>query len=96
MGHAGPVETSLLLSTHPDLVDEDRLAEASEGAAGRWGDWHRGTNLAYDAAEFSENGAVGDPRAARADRGADMLDAAGERLADLLSVVAERAWDAGE
>jgi len=96
MGHAGPVETSLLLHTHPDLVRTDRLEEAGEGGAGRWGEWTAGVNLAYDTADFSENGVVGEPRAARAERGADLLEGAGEQLAVLMSTVADRELPGGD
>ncbi|MHB9287748.1 creatininase family protein [Halobacteriales archaeon Cl-PHB] len=90
MGHGGPLETSLLYAIHPELVREERLAEAGEGAAAGWGEWSSGTNLAFDSAEFSENGAVGDPREATAEVGEQLLDAAGTALANLLADVASR------
>ena len=91
MGHGGPVETSLLLHERPDLVHEDRLADAAANAAEGWGEWTAGVNLAYDTAEFAQNGVVGDPSEATAETGERLLDAASERLAELLGVVAERA-----
>jgi len=90
MGHGGPVETSLLLHTNRDLVAESRLDEAAAGAADGWGKFEHGVNLAFDTAEFSENGVVGDPREASADRGQRLLDAASDVLADLLETVRER------
>jgi creatinine amidohydrolase len=92
MGHAGPVETSLLLHTDPDLVATDRIERAREGAADRWGEWVAGTDLAHDTEEFAPNGVVGDPGEATAERGADLLAAAGEALADVLVAVGEREW----
>ena len=92
MGHAGPMETSLLLATRPDLVREGRLDEAAAGGAPRWGEWEAGVNLAYDSAEFSANGVVGDPREGSEHQGEDLLDAAGEGLAELMAVVADREW----
>ncbi|WP_226022266.1 creatininase family protein [Halomicrobium salinisoli] len=89
MGHGGPVETSALLALGA-AVREDRLDEAADGAADGWGEWQSGVNLAYDSAEFSENGTVGDPRAASAERGAELLDEAAAALADLLERVGER------
>ena len=94
MGHAGPVETALLRHVAPDLVREGRLDEAAAGAADTWGEWVANTNLSYDAAEFSENGTVGDPRDGDAERGAALLDAAGAALADLLGALADRDWTA--
>ena len=105
MGHAGPVETALLRHTHPTLVREDRIEAAREGASDRWGEWVSGVNLAFDSAEFTANGVVGDP--GRVDdgersseegaggetdavRGEELLDLAAGALAELLGAVAER------
>ena len=90
MGHGGPVETALLRHVAPDLVREDRIEEAADGAAATWGEWVSGTNLSHDSAAFSENGAVGDPRDGDADRGEELLAEAGVALADLLAAVADR------
>jgi creatinine amidohydrolase len=90
MGHGGPVETSLVRHTHPDLVDEERFAAAAEGAARQWGEWQSGVNLAYDTVEFADSGVVGDPGESSAELGAQLLAAAGEQLADLLAVVDSR------
>jgi creatinine amidohydrolase len=90
MGHGGPVEISLLRHTDPDSVDETQLDEAAEGGADGWGEWVEGVNLAYDTSEFSENGTIGDPREASADRGRDLLDEASEALAAVLARVATR------
>ncbi|MFB6304115.1 MAG: creatininase family protein [Haloferacaceae archaeon] len=90
MGHGGPLETSLVAHLRPELVREERLDDAAAGGSDGWGEWVSGANLAYDTEEFSENGAVGDPRAASAERGADLLAEAAAALADLLDAVAER------
>jgi len=90
MGHGGPVETSLLRHVDPDRVHEDRLDVAAEGAADGWGDWESGVNLAYDSAEFSENGVVGDPREGSAELGERLLDDVTGALVSLLKRVAER------
>ncbi|MFC7325742.1 creatininase family protein [Halorubrum rutilum] len=90
MGHAGPLETALLRATNPDLVREDRVAAASEGAADRWGEWVSGVNLAHDSDEFTENGAVGDPAAGDAARGEALLGLASDALAELARAVVDR------
>jgi len=90
MGHAGPLETALLRATHPELVREDRVAAASEGAADRWGEWVSGVNLAHDSDAFSENGVVGDPTPGDAKRGAELLTLASDALAELATAVVER------
>ncbi|WP_410765669.1 creatininase family protein [Haloferax sp. DFSO60] len=90
MGHGGPLETALLRHTHPDLVREDRIDEAREGAAERWGEWVAGVNLAHDSEEFSENGVVGDPGAGDAALGSELETRAAEALASLISAVEDR------
>lgn len=90
MGHGGPLETALLRHCEPDLVREDRIDEASAGGAERWGEWVSHTNLAYDSAEFTDNGVVGDPSAGDETRGEELLELAGDELARLLEAVAER------
>jgi creatinine amidohydrolase len=92
MGHGGPLETALLRATHPELVREERIAEAREGGSSGWGDWVSGANLAHDSAEFTENGVVGDPGAdaGDAERGEELLDLAADALDRLLAAVAER------
>ncbi|MFB6083543.1 MAG: creatininase family protein [Halorientalis sp.] len=93
MGHGGPLETSALRHFHPELVHEDRLDDAAAGGADGWGEWHSGVNLAYDSAEFSENGTVGDPREGDGDLGERLLDEAAAGLSALLERVAERETD---
>jgi creatinine amidohydrolase len=90
MGHAGPLETAFLRHTDPELIRENRVDAAADGASDGWGEWTSNTNLAVDVAEFTENGVVGDPREGDAERGAALLDLAVESLCDLLAAVADR------
>ena len=90
MGHAGPVETSLVAAVAPDLVREDRFEAAAAESADGWGEWVSGVNLAYDSAAFSENGAIGDPTLSDPELGEWLRDRAAARLADLLETVATR------
>jgi creatinine amidohydrolase len=92
MGHGGPVETSLLRHIRPDLVDEIQFEAAAEDGADLWGDWQSGTNLAYDTAEFSANGVVGDPGESSERVGEELLGAASEKLSVLLTAVENREW----
>ncbi len=73
-----------------ELVREDRADEAADGAADGWDEWVSGVNLTDDAAEFSENGTVGDPREGGPERGARLLDEASAALVELLDRVATR------
>ncbi|WP_435098654.1 creatininase family protein [Halarchaeum sp. P4] len=93
MGHAGPLETAFLRHTDPDLVREDRVEAARDGASERWGEWVSGTNLAHDSAEFSENGVVGDPAEGDAERGEELLLLATEALCNLIDAVVARETD---
>jgi creatinine amidohydrolase len=90
MGHGGPLETALLRATHPELVRDERIDEAREGASRGWGDWVSTTNLAHDSAEFTANGVVGDPGAGDAELGEELLERAADALDRLLTAVAER------
>ncbi|MFD1599376.1 creatininase family protein [Halobellus rarus] len=90
MGHAGPLETSLLRHTNPEAVHEDRLEAAAEGGSDRWGNWRGRVNLAVDSDEFTDNGVVGDPRESSAELGEELLDRSAEALCDLLDAVRER------
>ncbi|WP_435159636.1 creatininase family protein [Haladaptatus sp. DFWS20] len=90
MGHAGPLETAFLRHTRGDLVREDKVESAREGASDGWGEWVSYTNLAYDSAEFTENGVVGDPADGDEERGEELLELATQSLVKLLSAVASR------
>jgi len=78
MGHAGPVETSVLLYLVPELV-----GEAVEGADS-WGEYAETAPLAYDTDEFTENGVVGDAREATAEKGERLYE---DAVASLVRLV---------
>ncbi|WP_394740536.1 creatininase family protein [Natronococcus roseus] len=90
MGHGGPLETALVRHIDPDLVHEDRLEDARDGGADGWGEWTSYANLAYDSAEFTDNGVVGDPTDGDERRGEELLELAADALDRLLEAVAER------
>lgn len=77
LGHAGPLETAMLLHLAPELVGDDRRA----GADG-WGEWIESAQVSYDADDFTQDGVVGDPGDADA--------ATGERLFDEATASLER------
>ncbi|GAA0308161.1 creatininase family protein [Halarchaeum salinum] len=93
--HAGPKETALIQHLHPDLVHDDRLAEARDGGAPDPEASIRTQNGAatfYDTVENSANGSFGDPTDATAERGAELFDAASEQLEALCEWLAARDW----
>jgi creatinine amidohydrolase len=69
--HAGEFETSILLSTHPDLVD---MKKAEEGFTGEFSAIIPEL-LAHGIARVSANGILGDARVADASRGRQYLSA---------------------
>ena len=90
MGHAGPLETSLLRHANPETVHEDRLEAAAAEGSDRWGDWQGRVNLAVDSHEFTDNGVVGDPTESSAELGAELLDRSAAALCDLLDAIGDR------
>jgi len=84
--HACEAETSLVMALRPELVDETRIAEAAcpdprdaDGAA---------EDVAYRWESFADktpSGALGDPRAASAEKGRRLLDLLAGRLAERLA-----------
>jgi creatinine amidohydrolase len=90
MGHGGPLETALLRYASPDVVREDALETAADGASDRWGDWQGRVNLAVDSHEFTDNGVVGDPREGTSTLGERLFETAADALVDLLEAIADR------
>lgn len=84
MGHAGRVETSVLLHLAPELVDEP------VDGADSWGEYVEGAPTAYDSDEFTENGVVGDATEASAEEGERLYEGAVASLVRLSEAVAER------
>lgn len=79
LGHAGPLETAMLLHLAPELVGDDRPA----GADG-WGEWVESAQVAYDAADFTDDGVVGDAADADAATGEALFEEATASLARLV------------
>jgi creatinine amidohydrolase len=90
IGHADAVETSLLLAVRPDLVREDELETAETGASEQWGQEVAGATVGFDAAEFSDSGAVGKPTDATAEAGEQLYDQAVGDLDALIDWLAGR------
>ena len=83
MGHAGAVETSVLLH-----LDSELVGEPLEGAES-WGEYIEGAPLAYDTDEFAENGVVGDATRADAETGKKLYDEAVGSLVRLVEAIAD-------
>jgi creatinine amidohydrolase len=83
--HGGEAETSLVLALRPELVDESAFAAAAHpdprDAAGATED---GVHRWRSFADRTPSGALGDPRAASAEKGARLLELLAGRLAERL------------
>jgi len=82
MGHAGELETSLLL-----YLNEDLLGEPREAGDISWGKKMHGATFDYDTEVFTEAGVVGDPKKASAQKGKDIFEESTEKLSDLLKAL---------
>ncbi|MEQ8847623.1 creatininase family protein [Botrimarina sp.] len=82
--HANEMETSLVLSLRPELVDMDRASDQATArprlAAMREG-WARAPRV-WD--RYTKDSGAGDPRAATAEKGEQYAEAVCQRIADLL------------
>ncbi|MBS3812979.1 creatininase family protein [Candidatus Bipolaricaulota bacterium] len=79
MGHAGELETSLLMFLRPDLVKEPR-----EPGAGTWGHKFHGTRVDYLTSSFTKNGIVGDPTKATKEKGEELFNRSTKKLKQLI------------
>ena len=84
--HGGPKETALIQHLRPELVHDDRLAEARDGGLTSFdagtGRKH-GARTFYDAIDNTDNGVFGDQTDATPEIGEELFEAAAEQLVDL-------------
>jgi len=90
--HAGPAETSAILTIDPGLVRQDRYEETSD--VDHWGKTVEGVDVGWDTIDFSEAGNVGDPSTGTAEKGAQLLEAASEGLNRFCTWLAEQPEEA--
>jgi len=86
--HAGSIETSLMLVIDPALVSEERFDNASEST--EWGAYVEGVQVGFDAADFSDQGNVGDPSLSDVEKGMRVLMATRESLSRFCAWLSER------
>lgn len=90
--HAGDIETSLMLALAPQTVEMDKaqhFASTSQARSAQFSILGNGktAKLAWQIQDYNAAGAVGNAAAATADKGAQVLQAAGRALAQLLDEV---------
>ncbi|MFC6836085.1 creatininase family protein [Halomarina ordinaria] len=94
--HAGPKETAMVMHLRPELVHDDRLADARDGG---WMDFDfagatvNGARTFYDSVENAANGAFGDQTDATPEKGERLFEAATEQLVELCEWLAAREAD---
>ena len=95
--HGGPKETSLVWHLDPDLVHEDRIAEARDGGllefdeeTGRM----YGARTFYDAIDNTDNGVLGDQTDASPEIGEELFEAASDQLVNLAEWLDDQQFEA--
>ena len=88
--HAGDIETSMTLALRPQLVSMALAQNFASSAADRAAQFPllgngKSAKLAWQTQDYNPAGAVGNAQAASADKGQQLLQAAGRALAQLLA-----------
>jgi len=95
--HGGPKETALIQHLHPDLVHDDRLAEARDGGLADLSEHEglrrHGARTFYDSIDNTENGVLGDQTDATAEKGERLFEAATDQLVALTEWLAEQPFE---
>ncbi|WP_251330438.1 creatininase family protein [Haloplanus pelagicus] len=94
--HGGPKETAMIQHLRPELVREDRLADARDGGVPdveAAETIKHGARTFYDAADNTGNGVLGDQTDATAEKGAEMFEAATDQLCQLCDWIDAQAFE---
>lgn len=94
--HGGPKETALIQHLHPDLVHDDRLADAKANGVASVEDAETvryGSRTYFDAADNTDNGVLGDQTDATPEKGAELFEAATDQLVRLCEWLAAREFE---
>jgi creatinine amidohydrolase len=94
--HGGPKETSLVWHLAPELVHEERIADARDGGLSEFdestGRVH-GARTFYDAIDNTQNGVLGDQTDASPEIGEELFETACDHLVSLADWLAGRPFD---
>ncbi|WP_254271535.1 creatininase family protein [Haloarcula marina] len=94
--HGGPKETALIQHLAPELVHEDRIADARDGGLAEFDETTgrvHGARTFYDAIDTTDNGVFGDQTDASADAGAELFAAALDHLCRLCDWLDDQRFD---
>lgn len=92
-GHADEVETSMMLRVAEELVREHSVSAAESGGAKTWGKRIHGANVGFDAIDFTDTGAVGNPTNGSAEAGDRLFEKARSELDALVDWLAEQPFE---
>jgi len=84
MGHAGELETSLIMYLRPDLI-----GVPPKESSNTWGHRIGGTRIDYLTSSFSSNGVVGDPAKASKEKGKELFNRSTKKLTGLIKEMKE-------
>ncbi|WP_232702701.1 creatininase family protein [Halobacterium wangiae] len=93
--HGGPKETAMIQHLAPDLVHDDRLAEARDGGVPSVAEAEtivHGARTFYDAADNTANGVLGDQTDATPAKGEQLFEAATGELVRLCEWLDDQAF----
>ena len=94
--HGGPKETSLVWHLAPELVHEERIADARDGGLSEFdestGRVH-GARTFYDAIDNTQNGVLGDQTDASPEVGEELFEAACDHLVSLADWLADQPFE---
>ncbi|MFB6080124.1 MAG: creatininase family protein [Haloferacaceae archaeon] len=94
--HGGPKETAMIQHLYPELVHDDRLADARDGGLVDLSEAdarRHGARTFYDAVDNTGNGVLGDQTDATAEKGERMFEAATDQLVALCEWLDAQAFD---
>jgi creatinine amidohydrolase len=91
--HADAMETSMVYHVAPELVREESLQAAEDGASEGFGEDVHGANVGFDTIDFSESGAAGEPTKASPEAGARLFEKASSELDALVDWLAEKSFE---
>ena len=93
-GHAGAAETSMMFAVAEDLVRQDELDAAADGAPDGWGQRVHGASVGFDTIDFTPTGAVGDPTEGSLAAGRELFDRASDELDALVDWLGDQSVEA--
>jgi creatinine amidohydrolase len=93
IGHADALETSMVYAVAEELVREEALQRAEDGAGDSWGKSIHGAPVGFDTADFSDSGAVAEPTQGSREKGERLYRQALDELDALIDWLAHTEFE---